>query len=215
MNKPTNRPNYNSLAKYYDVLLTLSFGYLSKSQSILLPTLPKVQTALLIGEGTGNFLKSLFLSGKAQSMVYLDSSISMAEKARRKVRQLSKDISFVCGDINCFRAGSGFSLVTTNFFLDQFSNKSLDSIIPLIADRIRPGGLWLFTDFTTPKTLFQKLLISLLYFFFQQTCNIEAQRPPDYDHYFKIHGFVAIQKIQLRFGIRTILFRKTDFNLPD
>ncbi|MES0491759.1 MAG: methyltransferase domain-containing protein [Leptospirales bacterium] len=204
------RPNYDKIASCYDLLLLGSGGYLKKSQLKLLTYVPDVDKALLVGEGTGNFLKQLKKQKDISTIVYIDSSLQMCRIARKKnrIRKNRQKNYFICGDLDSIQNRVDFSLVTTHYFLDQFEETSLQTTMKKIAQKIHPGGYWLFTDFMPPETLFQKAVIYFLYLFFRKFSNIEAKRIPDYHKFFVMNGFVPIKEKKMKFGIQTTLYQK-------
>ena len=217
---------YNKLAPYYNFLLYLSGGYLIKAQRKLIPFIEETSKALLVGEGTGNFLSKLIASNKVKTIFCLDISEKMIQICQKKNKQSvsslggNKRVHYIIGDLFCLYPNnlldanqhlnnkSLFSLITTNFFLDQFKEHELEKIMQRLDMLLTPGGYWYFTDFTLPKNFFQKNLVKGLYIFFQKVCNIEADKVPDYHRHFLERGYTISLSKKSLFGVQTILYKK-------
>lgn len=177
------RKGFNRLAAIYDYLLLIPPGRgFIKSQEALIPRLPQKKSCLIIGGGTGTFLKSLIISGKVKHVVYLDISEKMLSQAAAKIKDLNEEcrVDFRRGSFDEITKDEKFDLIVTNFFLDLFSLTELKAWIRFIADRLSDEGLFYFTDLqiskgNTLKTFMKNIYIKVLYFFFINTTAISGK----------------------------------------
>lgn len=177
------RKGFNRLAAIYDYLLLIPPGRgFIKSQEALIPLLPQKKSCLIIGGGTGTFLRALIISGKVQHVVYLDISENMLSLASAKIKDLNQEclVEFRRGSFDKITKDEKFDLIVTNFFLDLFSLAELKIWIRFIADKLSDEGLFYFTDLQiskgkTFKTFMNNIYIKVLYFFFRNTTNISGK----------------------------------------
>jgi len=184
------KQGFNSLSRFYDLLLLFTSGRtIVKSQVSQIKNLPYCPKALLIGEGTGNFLKELAISGNVQHIVYLDISEGMCQLAQKKLKTINHkaQIEYRIGGFEQLPEGELFDLISTNYFLDVFTSAQLDIYIPLLFSHLKKGGIWYCSDFYTPPKLRVKdylfePILSILYLFFRLICRIPANKlPPSFE----------------------------------
>ncbi len=178
------KKGFNFLSHFYDLLLFISSGRtVIHSQVSLIKELPHCSKALLIGEGTGNFLKYLAASGKVDYIVYVDISEGMCQQAQKKLKTINytSKIEFRIGSFQQLQPSETFDLISTNYFMDVFTSKQLDEYIPLLLTHLKPSGLWYCTDFYNPaklrlKDYLFKPFLFILYLFFRVVCNLPAKK---------------------------------------
>ena len=184
------KKGFDFLSRFYDLLLFISSGKtIVNSQVSLIKKLPQCSKALLIGEGTGNFLKELAASGRAQRIVYLDISSGMCQQAQNKLKTINHqaEVEFRIGSFECLLEDEVFDLISTNYFLDVFTSDQLDVYIPLLASHLKEGGVWYCTDFYSPPKLrlkdhLFKPILAALYLFFRLICRLPAHKlPPSFE----------------------------------
>ena len=184
------KKGFDFLSWFYDLLLFISSGKtIVNSQVSLIKKLPPCSNALLIGEGTGNFLKALAASDKARRIVYLDISSGMCQQAQNKLKTTKHkaEVEFRIGSFEQVYEDEVFDLVSTNYFLDVFTPQQLDVYIPLLASHLKQDGLWYCSDFYTPpklrlKDYLFKPILAVLYLFFRLICRLPAHKlPPSFE----------------------------------
>src|SRR3954471_12228451 len=80
--------DFDLVSPIYDVLATLSFaGSIHRAQVALLPELADIDTALIIGGGTGWFLLELLRRTKVRRVTYLELSPKMLRKSKALVEK--------------------------------------------------------------------------------------------------------------------------------
>lgn len=183
--------NFDIVAPIYDGLATLTFaGAIRRAQVALLPRVANVDTALVIGGGTGWFLLELLERTAVRRVVYVELSESMLNKsrqliARRRPEWLSR-VDFRLGTEQSLTPADGtFSLVVTNFFLACFGDENAAGMVERLHKWLAPDGRWLFVDFHYPQSGWKlrsaQALYKVMFTFFNVFSNLEALRPPKYE----------------------------------
>ncbi|WP_028982214.1 class I SAM-dependent methyltransferase [Sporocytophaga myxococcoides] len=196
------RKGFNRLAAIYDYLLLIPPGKgFIKSQEGLIPLLPVKKSCLIIGGGTGTFLKSLLLAGKVKRIVYLDISEHMLDQASAKIKDLNHEclVEFRRGSFDKITEDEKFDLIVTNFFLDLFSLTELKIWIRFIGDKLSDEGLFYFTDLQivrgkTFRTFMNNMYIKVLYFFFRNTTAISGKTLIDLRTEILQSGFTVVHE---------------------
>ncbi len=203
---------YDFLARFYDLLAFALFGNrLKKCREALIQDLPSTGEALILGGGTGSFLRALAKTGKTRSILFVDLSPRMVEKARRGMKPTRLEAAHECSlefqtaNVLSLPSGPRFDLICTNFFLDSFEPAELKRITDHVHGMLCPDGLWYFSDFQGGP----RPLLALLYWFFRVTCRISARRLPDYEGEFRRLGLVLEkEKWTANRMLRTAIYRK-------
>ncbi|MCM8538240.1 MAG: class I SAM-dependent methyltransferase [Lentisphaeraceae bacterium] len=178
--------DFSAIAPVYDLLGALFFGgKLHNSQLENLKNIPsKFKHILVIGGGTGKFLKELVASKQFEKLTYIDISPKMIDLAKSKVPD-TKNIDFIVGDETTIPDHS-FDLIVTHYFLDCFDQTEFEKIADLLLSQLCAGGYWSMVDFYIhPKsTWIRKVFVRFLYKFFKLTCRLETKELPDFDLWF-------------------------------
>ncbi len=211
------RKGFNRLAAIYDYLLLIPPGRgFIKSQDVLIPLLPQKKSCLIIGGGTGTFLRSLIISGKVTHIVYLDISEKMLAKASAKIKDLNQKckVEFRRGSFDKITEDEKFDLIVTNFFLDLFSQEEVKAWMRFINNKLSDGGLFYFTDLQisrgkTFRTFLNNIYIKVLYFFFRNTTGINGKTLIDLRTEILQSGFNVIhEKDYLKELFYSAIFKK-------
>jgi SAM-dependent methyltransferase len=180
---------FDRLAPFYDVLASAALlGAIHRSQVALLPQLPPVRRALVVGGGTGRFLAALLEAQPAAEVVSVDLSPGMTARTRRRVGQRAE---LRVGGLEAIGREEQFDLVATHCFLDLFPDPELAAVVTRLRAALADDGIWLFSDFRAP-TPAAAALLAVLYAFFRGTCHIRARRLPDFQRAFAAAGLFAI-----------------------
>jgi ubiquinone/menaquinone biosynthesis C-methylase UbiE len=194
------RKGFDIIAPYYDLLARCVFGNsICKSQLATLEFIPKDAVILIMGGGTGWYLKELLLCSKAKRVVYIDSSEKMLALSKNKMASFPQEmelVDFRLGTHTCIQPGERFDLIITHFFLDLFTDAQLNKLMQLLSTVLNKNCLWLCADFHLPDRgsgrWWKKVLIHLTYAFFRLCCNIKASRLPEIYRYFKANDMHSI-----------------------
>ncbi|MBN8821552.1 MULTISPECIES: class I SAM-dependent methyltransferase [unclassified Spirosoma] len=178
--KPKAGGNFNAVAPIYDLLAFLVFGRkLQQAQLTWLNRIPTGATVLLVGGGTGWLLQQVLTRCKPKRVVYLEASAQMLARASRRMVRLSVmgSVEFRLGDETSLTDEERFDVILTPFVLDLFSESFLqDSFVPRLYSVLKPGGLWLVTDFVPTTVGWQRALLWIMIRFFRLTAGIQTRQ---------------------------------------
>jgi len=172
---------FNRIAPFYEGLAGLVFGQrLRKAQAAYLGLIPSQATILILGGGAGWLLRQVLDACDPQKVIYIDAAPTMIRLARQAVRADPR-VDFRVGNETAIAPADTADVVMTPFLLDLFAESRLrNRLIPKLLSALRPGGLWLGTDFLPPKSPLQRGLLWAMYRFFRLTAGIEARRLPNW-----------------------------------
>lgn len=173
--------NFDSVASFYDRLSKLVFGNtLLEAQCHFLNTIPPNSTVLILGGGSGELLQRLLDAQPLCRVYYVDASAKMISLTQKRVGDVT-NVTFIRGTENDIPAAVRVDVVITNFYLDLFSELTLQRVVEKIKSHLKPEGIWLATDFVKTSRIADKLLLKLMYIFFRVTSGIEASRLPEWE----------------------------------
>ena len=164
---------------------------------------------MILGGGTGWLLAEIMKMKLENEIWYIEASQKMLQLSRDKIDDNS-NIHFILGSENDIPATVQFDIVITNFYLDLFTLENLNVVVEKITIALRPGALWIVTDFINRKKWWQIALLKSMYLFFNLVCNIEAATLPDWqfalqrntlqikEHKSFFHGFMISTLYQKR-----------------
>lgn len=207
--KPSNiATGFDRLAPVYTGLTKLVFGNsLDEAQEYFLKILKPADRVLILGGGSGKFLKSLLKLHPHICIDYIDISPRMIALAKQKTGS-SANVNFIVGTEQNI-PNTHYSVVITNFYLDLFSDKTLKSIIERIKSHLQPEALWLATDFVSEKW-WRKIMLWVMYRFFRITTGIEARQLPDWPSVLHQAGLVETDSQKFYRGfIKAAVYTKT------
>lgn len=188
------RRGYNQISGFYDLLQWIVFGNALRNAEIKsVQLLKNCNTVLVIGGGSGFFLEHLVKLG-IPTIIYVELSDKMIGKAKEKVariRDSASEIIYVNKSWGEYIPDAPVDAIVTNYFLDMFTESTIDSIIQRYIMSLRSGGLWYCTDFykNDKSILLTRLLLKCMYFFFVAACRIEASKLPSIFSCFKEENF--------------------------
>lgn len=166
------------MAPVYAGLTRIVFGNsLQLAQEFFLDQIRKNDRILILGGGSGEFLKSLLQKHPHVTIDYIDQSPRMIDLAKKRSGNPS-NVNFIIGTENTIPQ-STYAVVITNFYLDLFTDKTLDRVIEQIKPHLATNVTWLATDFISEKP-WHKFFIKVMYAFFRAVTRIEANALPDW-----------------------------------
>ena len=179
--------NFNRVARVYRWAEYLAFGHaLERCRSRYLPEVGHCRSALVLGDGDGRFLSRLLQQNTAMTANVVDSSASMLALLQRRVDRGNGQhrVALHHADARNFLPPVGdCDLIVTHFFLDCFTNAELETLVPRIASKVRPGALWLVSEFNipanSPMRLPARIIIRLLYLAFRLLTGLRPTHLPD------------------------------------
>lgn len=185
--RPSPPADFDRLAVHYDwIEAVCAAGCLRRARNAFLAELTPVSPIGLIGEGTGRFLERLARSDSAAEITVVDASRAMLERARRRVAPTFRSrarVDYVQADVRLWEpACEAFGGLATHFLLDCFPSGELPGLIAAFARGLRPGGLWVVSDFRIPSGVMHwpaRALVALLYAGFRRATGLGAQSLAD------------------------------------
>jgi ubiquinone/menaquinone biosynthesis C-methylase UbiE len=174
------------MARCYRALEFLAFGAdLERARFEFLGRLAACRDILVLGEGDGRCAARLAALAPEASILCVDSSRGMIERATARAAEAGAAgrVRFVCADARTLDLGQGkFDAVVTLFFLDCFSTAEVEALTDRVGAALRPGAVWLFSDFRLPEKgparLRARAWVRLLYVFFRWETDIAARELP-------------------------------------
>jgi len=171
---------FDSIAFMYDFLAKFVFGRsITDSQKFFLNKIEDSSKVLILGGGTGWLLADLLKMKPNCEVWYIEASAKMIDLAKAKTG-IKYPVHFIHGTEQDIPATAQFDVVITNFYFDMFTGDSLPQVINKIKTSVKPGALWIVTDFIDNNRWWQKFLLQTMYAFFRITCSLEMHRLPDW-----------------------------------
>ncbi len=199
--------NIDSIARWYQWLEYLSFGQqLENSRSFFLPALRDCHRILILGEGDGRNLQKILSVAPHAEIRVVEQSPVMIALAQSRIAAADTRVRFHQADARTLQwEQSCCDAILTPFFLDCFHQEEADILIQRLSTALRPGGVWLITDFSIPQRGWRKwhagLWIALMYRFFRWTTGLNPQRLPQWSHHLEKSGLQLRQKKCFRAGL--------------
>lgn len=206
--------NYNSIASFYDRLAKMIFGNAIKNaQKFLIQAIRPGSTVLIIGGGSGWILEEITkIRSKGIKITYVELSEKMIALSRKRDTG-TNEVFFLNESIQDVILDQEFEYVITPFVIDNFSAATAAIVFQKINDLLLPRGIWMFADFqiSGKNTLWQRMVLKIMYIFFKAICNIEASQLPDTATLFKKHKYEIVSS-ETFFAdfICSIIYKKQD-----
>jgi ubiquinone/menaquinone biosynthesis C-methylase UbiE len=187
--------NYDNTTWFYERLSKMVFRSVQlKAQEHFLNCIQPGSTTLIIGGGTGEILESLTkLHPAGLRITYVEISAKMMALSRKR-NTGQNDVTYIIENIEQVILKQQFDVVITAFLFDNFSDESLATVFPLIDAQVKPGGLWLNTDFQLTGPLWQKVMLKGMYIFFRLMAAVDVTRLPDVKQMFRVHSYYLLNE---------------------
>lgn len=199
--------NYDAAIWFYDPLSRMVFGgSLIRAQTYLLSYIKINSNILIIGGGTGWILEEITkLFPSSLDITYVEMSPKMMARSKKRYTG-DNQISFITQPIEQVKDLAQFDFVITAFLFDNFSQTISNKVFDKIHHLLKPGGLWLYTDFQKNNKIWQKILLSSMLGFFKLVCGIEARELPEVLETFESYKYseIASQFYYKQFVIATV-----------
>ena len=198
--------NIDRLAPWYRLVEYCAFGRaLERRRFAFLSKLKTAHKILVLGEGDGRALLRLQNLAQQASIHVVELSGAMIALARRRISG-APQIHFQQADARTAEFGQEqFDGITTFFFLDCFKEPEALSVVLRLTQALKPGGLWLITDFAVPPSGWQRwyaaLWIWIMYRFFRITTGLQASRLPPINDLLNAAGLALIAEEQEHAGM--------------
>ena len=196
-------PHFDRIARLYRWAEYAALGpLLLRVRRHFLPQLTHVRRALVLGDGDGRFLASLFRQNPALRATAVDISAAMLALLRQRCRNAHATHSPALETLHASAlqvpVAAGTDLVGMHFFLDCFSQADAQEITRHLAAGCAPGTLWLVSEFGVPRgrlagTL-ARLYIRALYFGFRLLTGLRTTQLPDVALIVRGAGLTRLQR---------------------
>jgi ubiquinone/menaquinone biosynthesis C-methylase UbiE len=203
--------SFDTLAPYYETLERIAFGNtLQRCRVACLNEIAAPRRALIVGEGTGRFLRELLRMHPEVEIDCIDASQRMLQLARERVdRELldhAERVRFLHHDIASYALPEfRYDLLVTHFFLDCFPEAALIGVIKKLAQLSTDDANWLLADFCIPKEGMTRFRahgwLAAMYLFFRITARIEASELIDPTPFLRAEGFALARQHLFRKGM--------------
>ena len=130
-----------------------------------------------------------------QHYIYVEASKRMLSIARKRNLHNTR-INFVHGTEEAIISDKKFDVIIANFFFDIFSIEQLKSVVSKLQSYLHHDGIWLITDFATPRKLWQKGMLFIMYRFFHAVSNLNNRSLPDWQLELKVKGLFEIESAE-------------------
>lgn len=180
---------YDRLASVYRPLETCLFGNsLQRARVSLLSALPKINSAIVLGDGDGRLLEQLCKTQPECRVTSVDQSSEMLKHQRRRVHRRKSDdrVNFLQLDAKDFcPPEGGCDLLVAAYFLDCFRADDLAVLLPQWLRGLRAGGLFYFVDFIQPSSGWRRhqsrVYQTLMHWFFRWQTGLPNRQLVDLD----------------------------------
>lgn len=212
----SHEPNFDPVARIYRWAEYILLGpFLQRARTYFLDQLPTLRHALVLGDGDGRFLASLLHRQTALHAISIDTSQKMLSLLSHRCRSEASRVQTLHTSALTFTPSDDTDLIATHFFLDCLTQMELDSLTRNFSAHLRPGTLWLLSDFgqPAPRLLrpFAAIYIRTLYIAFRILTGLRVRHLPDPQTSLKNAGFECLGRRSICFGfIYAEMWRKKD-----
>jgi ubiquinone/menaquinone biosynthesis C-methylase UbiE len=190
-------PNFDRIARLYRWMEYATFGWsLERCRNRFLPQLQGFRGALVLGDGDGRFLARLLAVNPRLDADAVDTSAHMLHILRTRCSAVT-DLRLRIHNHSALEhaPASSTDLIVTHFFLDCLTQSEVDELARRLARHIRPGALWVVSEFRIPTGAMHRpsrILIRLLYLGFRLLTGLRARQLPDHASALAAAGFTRI-----------------------
>lgn len=175
--------NCDRLAPWYALLERATYGnILWRARTHFLPQL--TGRVLVLGDGDGRF--AAHLAQRGVTVEVLELSAGMIAQAQQ--RPAAHSIRFHHADARTFPyPPAHYDAVVAHFFWDCFSPSDLHALIARVLPTLKPGGLWLISEFRAHHA-WQRFLVRSMYIAFGWLTGLTVRQLPPYEAAFAAAG---------------------------
>ena len=193
-------PNFNRLARSYRQMEQLTFGqWLWRCRCAFLGELGSCRSALVLGDGDGRFSARLLEENPTVIVDALDASPLMLLELVRNAGLRASRVRVHQADARYWEPQNPrYDLVVSHFFLDCLTTKEVKSLVARLRPCVKPGALWVVSEFSTPPGwygwLVARPLVTALYLIFGLLTGLTVFRLPKYHEALEQAGFVSVER---------------------
>lgn len=181
--------NFDRIAPVYDLVSSIIFGNsLRKAQESFLSSVPPEANVLILGGGTGYVLEKLRSINPTCKVWYIEASIEMIARARRRRNVDDARTTFVHGTLDDIDTSVVFDVIVMQFFLDLFSNEQLPALLSKLVNISHQRTAIIAADFVN-TTWWHNTMLKAMYRFFGIAARVEVARLPDWSGALEAGGY--------------------------
>lgn len=186
--------NYNTLAPFYQLISRLVFGKsLLHAQSCFLGKLKTVNSILILGGGSGEFLPKLLEINPHVKIDYVEPSARMIKLCQKKLSDSEQSqLHFHQTTFQDFSLqNKKYDAVICFFFLDLFPKVKSEKIIQELCNQLHDSGRFFVADFQKPQTNKERIVALLMFTFLKLSTNMENKQ------LYELHPILNYSKLNL------------------
>ncbi len=198
---------FNSIARYYDKLARLVFGKsLVRSQRQFLDRIESSSNVLVIGGGTGWWLKEFLLTKPNCKICYVEESEEMLKLAMENTGD-DQRVRFLLGTEESLKEKNEFDAVIVFCFLDLFTEVELNLVVKKIKASTKTRTTWLVADFMN-TSIWHSIGLVVMYKFFRFTTGLKTQALANWQDILVRNGLIEMeQKLFYSGFIKSAVFK--------
>jgi SAM-dependent methyltransferase len=193
------QPDFDRVARIYRWAEYAALGpLLERTREHYLPQLVDRKSALVLGDGDGRFLARLLQQNSQLQATAVDTSAAMLGLLRQRCAFADDRLRTRQQSALEASPDAETDLIVTHFFLDCLAQPDVDALIAGLAATLRPGTLWLLSDFAVPAKPMLRPLAALyirsLYLAFRLLTGLRVTELPDPQTALAAAGFERIAR---------------------
>ena len=158
------------------------------------------QRVLTIGEGDGRFVADLVRRFPQIEVDCLEGSSEMIARARARLPPAAKVNFYHVDALNWEYPVEIYDAVVTCFFLDCFTDQTLQEWMPRVVNSSKPNGKWVVAEFREgfcgAKRLSSRFWLKVMYRFFGWATGLEAKQLPDWEGSLNELGYSCFERAE-------------------
>jgi len=193
--------DFDQVAPFYDRLAKLIFGErLLDAQAHHLAHLPPAGKIAIVGGGAGKILDAVSaLPTQPEKIYYIDASQRMLQKAKQRLNSRehnkpAQSVQFIEASVENWQPQEQVDALITPFFLDCFDGPALKFVVSHLNKCLRPGGLWLLTDFVSSQRVGHLFTVATMFTFFRITAGLQSKRLENYGGQITRLGYTSLDQ---------------------
>jgi trans-aconitate methyltransferase len=190
--------NCDRIARAYRWMEYMTFGpALHRRRCEFMKEFDSARSVLILGDGDGRFTAEFLRANATASIDSLESSEGMTRLAATRIAESPEGparVRHFREDVRSVQLPGRYDLVVAHFFLDCFTTRDLETLIPRIVAHLTPGAQWLISEFQIPasgvRRYFAKFVIKALYVNFRVLTGLKVSRLPDHRQVLRANGYI-------------------------
>ncbi|MCJ8212087.1 methyltransferase domain-containing protein [Mucilaginibacter sp. RS28] len=186
--------NYDKTSSFYDTLSRLVFGNtLRNAQISLLTYIPADAVVLIAGGGTGWILEEIAkVHSQGLEIFYVEISANMLALSQK--RSIGNNtVHFINSPAEMVSLPKPADVIITPFLFDNFTQQAAERLFNHLNGQLKPGGVWLNTDFQIAGKWWHKPLLKSMYLFFKLFNAVQVNQLPAISGLFEKNNYQVLK----------------------